>query len=117
MFWLILMFADRAWQICVGRLLSGLTGGAFVSIQLFLADISDENIRGRLGSLLSLYLNVGVLLGYVGGTYLAYTTVPYVMIAFPLLFICCFMFVPNTPQYLLGCGDLEVRFNRSEHIA
>lgn len=41
-FWLTVMYSNYVWQLYIGRLLSGLTGGAFVCIQLFLADISDE---------------------------------------------------------------------------
>lgn len=108
LFWLIVMNADQSWQLCIGRLFSGLTGGAFVSIQLFLADISDDRIRGRLGTFLSLYLNVGVLLGYVAGTYLPYAVIPYAMVTWPLAFIVLFAFVPSTPQYLLTVGDVKV---------
>lgn len=111
--------------------MSGLTGGAFICIQLFIADISHDRyviccfkyykftrlkymlhvlyrIRGRLGSLLSLYLNIGILLGYTGGAYLDFRTVPYVMIPFPILFFCAFMCMPNTPQYLLDRGMIDV---------
>lgn len=85
----------------VGRFLSGLTGGAFVCIQLFIADVSDEKIRGQLGSFLTLYVNVGILIGFVGGTYLDYAIVPYIMIVFPVIFFCAFILMPDTPQYLL----------------
>lgn len=102
------MNADQAWQLCTGRLLSGLTGGAFVTIQLFLADISDDRIRGRLGTFLSLYLNAGVLLGYIAGTYLPYNVIPYAMVSCPLAFIGLFAFVPSTPQHLLAIGDVVV---------
>lgn len=43
-FWLTVMYSQYAWQLYIGRLLSGLTGGAFVCIQLFLADISDDKL-------------------------------------------------------------------------
>lgn len=88
-------------------MLSGLTGGAFVCIQLFIADISDERVRGQLGSFLTLYVNVGILVGYVGGTYLDYNIVPYIMIVFPVIFFCGFIVMPDTPQYLL-------KWNRTE---
>lgn len=66
-------------------------------------------VRGILGTLLTLSVNIGILIGYIGGTYLDYRTVPYVMMIFPILFIFVFLFMPNTPQYYLKSRQIGVR--------
>lgn len=68
-----------------------------------------SRVRGSLGTLLTLSVNIGILIGYIGGTYLDYKTVPYVMMSFPILFIFLFMFMPNTPQYYLKSHQIGVR--------
>lgn len=52
--------------------------------------------------------NVGVLLAYVGGAYLDYSVIPYVFISLPIIFLIIFGLLPNTPQYLLAAGRIEV---------
>lgn len=60
----------------------------------------------------------GVLAGYIGGTYLDYATNPWVMLTVPLIFVCLFAFMPETPQYLLRNNRLKeaersIRFYRN----
>lgn len=116
-FWLFVIFATNAWHLCAGRFIQGLTAGAFLCVQLYLADIASDRIRGILGTLLTLSVNIGILIGYIGGTYLSYTTVPYILMIFPILFICIFVFMPNTPQYYLNArrndkAEKSLRFYR-----
>lgn len=66
------------------------------------------SVRGAIGSLLTLNFNIGILFGYVGGTYLSYGQVPYVMIAFPVIFLFLFVFMPDSPQHCLRKGKVEV---------
>lgn len=68
---------------------------------------SRRSVRGAIGSLLTLNFNIGILFGYIGGTYLTYSQVPYVMIAFPIIFLAVFAFMPDSPQHFLRCGKLE----------
>lgn len=52
--------------------------------------------------------NLGILLGYFGGTFINYELVPIVMMSAPILFFVTFIFMPNTPQYLLAHNRIEV---------
>lgn len=65
-------------------------------------------IRGKLGSLMILFFNLGILVGYICGKSLDYITVPKVLILLPILFVVGFIFLPNTPQYLLKRNQLYV---------
>lgn len=51
--------------------------------------------------------NTGILIGYIFGTFLGYSTVPYVMFVLPTLFVFLFVFMPNTPQHLLRNGKID----------
>lgn len=41
-FWIFVMFASNAWHILAGRLIQGMTAGAFLCVQMYLADIAKE---------------------------------------------------------------------------
>lgn len=61
---------------------------------------------------------LGVLAGYVGGTFLDYYTNSWLMFAVPLVFLALFALMPETPQYLLRNNQLElaessIRFYRN----
>lgn len=76
------------------------------------------SVRGAIGSLLTLNFNIGILFGYIGGTFLPYSQVPYVMIAFPIIFLFMFAFMPDSPQHFLRSGKLakaekSLRFYRN----
>lgn len=44
---------------------------------------------------------LGVLLGYIGGSYIPYAVNPWVMLSLSVIFIVGFWFMPDTPQQLL----------------
>lgn len=91
------------------RFLAGLAGGgAFVLIPLYLTEISEDNVRGTLGSTLLLSCNFGLLLSYIFGNYFNYSVVPIIYMAFPLIFLICFYFMPDTPKYLADNNRFEV---------
>lgn len=46
-------------------------------------------------------------MGYIFGTYLEYSESPMVALVFPLIFFCCFLLFPSTPQFLLRVGKIE----------
>jgi MFS family permease len=108
LWWLSVIFADSVEILYLGRFLSGLTaGGAFVLIPLYISEISEDLVRGVLGSFFIFSINVGTLLMLIAGAFLNYTLVPKLMISLPIIFIFTFVFLPETPQYLLNCGKLK----------
>jgi hypothetical protein len=72
------------------------------------AEISENRIRGQLGSLFILIHNLGILLAFVAGNYLSYKLVGAMMITLPVLFFVSFLFLPETPQYLLKQRKVKV---------
>lgn len=94
--------------LLVGRFFAGLAaGGVFVLVPLYVSEISEDKIRGTLGSFFIFSINFGTLLMFVAGTYLSYSVVPRIMIAFPIIFALTFVFLPETPQHLLKNGKTK----------
>lgn len=58
-----------------------------------------------MGSLLVLFCNAGILLAYILGNFVDYTTFPIIFLIFPIVFFIGFIFFPETPQYLFKSGD------------
>jgi MFS family permease len=82
--------------------LAGLSaGGSFTLIPLYIAEISQDKIRGSLGSFFVLSTNLGMLLIYIAGKVFDYHTTPKIMLLLPLAFFVLFSFFPETPIYLL----------------
>lgn len=64
-------------------------------------------IRGKLGSLLALSINLGILLGFISGHYLSFYTVPKYAIWFSVVCVATAIFFPESPLYLLRKGKLD----------
>lgn len=65
-----------------------------------------------MGSLGQLSRNIGILIGFIVGAKLDYEYVPCVFVIIPVIFGSIFVFIPNTPQFLLRKGQTEVMISR-----
>lgn len=59
------------------------------------------SIRGSLTSMVMLSVNLGVLVGYILSTYLAYHVVPFLAIILPIAYFLANLLLPETAPYLL----------------
>jgi len=92
----------------IARVAAGMTGGGiFVTMPIFLAEISESNIRGTFGSSILLSMNLGILLGFITGANLNYFLIPLIMLMFPFAYALGVCYLPETPQYLIRCNELE----------
>lgn len=99
------MIGSSVELLLVGRFFAGLAaGGVFVLVPLYVSEISEDKIRGTLGSFFIFSINFGTLLMFLAGHYLNYSVVPRVMISLPIIYALTFIFLPETPQHLLKCG-------------
>ena len=48
-----------------------------------------------------LILNCGIVIGYILTSYINYTTVPFIVIGLPIIYIILMFYLPDTPKYLL----------------
>ncbi|KAM8716074.1 hypothetical protein ACLKA7_003026 [Drosophila subpalustris] len=104
-FWLLSYSAQSVEYLYLGRLLAGITGGGgYIVLPIFISEISDAKIRGRLGSMVMLSVNIGVMVGYIISTNVGYFTVPFCVIPLPICYFIGNLFLPETPFYLITKG-------------
>ncbi|XP_005190291.2 facilitated trehalose transporter Tret1 [Musca domestica] len=106
--WLIVPFAKTPMHLALSRLMGGFSGGGtFSIIPIYTAEISDDNVRGTVGTFLVLFCNVGVLAAFILGTYLPCRIVAWILSTLPLAYLCGVIFVPESPQYLASKNDVK----------
>lgn len=64
-------------------------------------------VRGRLGSMIMVSVNTGVLVGYILGSNVEYYIAPYFVIPLPVCYIIGNLFLPDTPFFLIRKGKFD----------
>ncbi|XP_069691024.1 facilitated trehalose transporter Tret1-like [Periplaneta americana] len=104
--WLLVIFGNSATLLCIGRFIMGLgLSGMNIFITLYIGEVSEDSIRGALGVLRGLGLDTGFLIIYVVGSYLSIRNTAIFNISLPVLFILTYLWLPESPMFLLGKGD------------
>ncbi|CRK87311.1 CLUMA_CG001113, isoform A [Clunio marinus] len=108
-FWWICVIVGKSFTILlIGRFFAGLSaGGVFVLVPLYISEISKDSLRGILGCFFMFAINLGTVLMFLAVEYLNYSIVPKIFISIPFIFTLTFMFLPETPQYLLKRGEIK----------
>ncbi|KAH8278584.1 hypothetical protein KR018_005542 [Drosophila ironensis] len=105
MHWVIIYFSKNAFFMYAARFLVGVTGGVtFVTLPVYIAEISDPSIRGSLASTIVLNIGIGILMGNILGSFVAFRILPCILILFPLIYEVLIYFLPETPMFLLQTG-------------
>ncbi|XP_039746413.1 solute carrier family 2, facilitated glucose transporter member 8-like [Pararge aegeria] len=106
--WGLKLYSTETWALITARAIIGLgVSGSYVVTPLYIKEISEDSIRGTLGSLVVLSQNLGNLVVYVLGEYLCYHAILWICLAIPLLHLLLFAAMPETPSYLLKSGKVE----------
>ncbi|XP_028178567.1 facilitated trehalose transporter Tret1-like [Ostrinia furnacalis] len=106
--WVIKLSSLETWAFITARALVGITmGGSYVTCPLYTKEISQDCIRGFLGSLVILFHTTGNLFLYVIGDILDYNTVLWICLSIPTFHLFLFMMMPESPAYLVKRGKLE----------
>ncbi|XP_014089464.1 facilitated trehalose transporter Tret1 [Bactrocera oleae] len=106
--WILVYFARSVEYLYVSRFLAGVTGGGtYVIIPIFIGEIAEPKIRGRLTSLFSLTLNSGIFCGYIVTARVHYHYIPIFGILMPVIFMLFQILFPETPMFLLQRGQDE----------
>uniref|UniRef100_A0A6P7GR80 Facilitated trehalose transporter Tret1-like n=1 Tax=Diabrotica virgifera virgifera TaxID=50390 RepID=A0A6P7GR80_DIAVI len=97
------VFAKSIYFFYFSRLLCGLgVGIIFTVLPIYIAEISDDTSRGTLGSLLQVFVVIGLLFSYTLGPFLSIRTFNIILIFPPTLFMILFsVFIPDSPVFLL----------------
>ncbi|XP_065371223.1 facilitated trehalose transporter Tret1-2 homolog isoform X2 [Calliphora vicina] len=103
--WICIIFAESASMLYFARFTIGLATGSFcVVAPMYISEIAEDSIRGTLGTLFQLLLSVGILLVYVFGAIVSWTTLSVLCLMVPLGLFVGMLFLPETPTYLLKKG-------------
>ncbi|KAJ0171471.1 hypothetical protein K1T71_013021 [Dendrolimus kikuchii] len=106
--WALKLYSTETWALITARAIIGLgVSGSYVVTPLYIKEISEDSIRGTLGSLVVLSQNFGNLVVYLLGEYLSYHATLWICLAVPVLHMVLFTTMPETPSYLLKCGKVE----------
>ncbi|KAH9637387.1 hypothetical protein HF086_012000 [Spodoptera exigua] len=106
--WGLKLYSTETWALITARAIVGLgVSGSYVVTPLYIKEISEDTIRGTLGSLVVLSQNLGNLFAYIMGEYLSYHAMLWVCLIVPILHLVLFMAMPETPSYLLKSGKVE----------
>lgn len=106
--WLLALFVPHAWALYVARLMAGLGKGmSYTVVPVFLGEIAGVNVRGALGSVFTIQLSSGFLFEVIVGPYVSYRVLNTVSAVIPALFFLMYIWVPESPYYLLKKGRRE----------
>lgn len=87
----------------VARIFHGIgTGMAYCVCAIYLGEIASDGIRGSLGTLITVMTKAGILMAYSIGPYVAVNIFPYILIIPILIFIGSFIWLPDSPYYLVA---------------
>lgn len=106
--WILLAVAHKIELVLVARFFSGIAGDvAFVATPMFVAEIADQNLRGRLSGTTYLMMLIGLLIVYVVAPFVKIWVSSMVGLGILLVQLSTFSFIPQSPYYLLIKGRKE----------
>ncbi|XP_044732056.1 facilitated trehalose transporter Tret1-like [Chrysoperla carnea] len=106
--WTVAFFSYNCSTLMVSRLIAG--GGSAIGsavCALYIGEICEPAIRGRVGALVMIMNNSGVLFSYVVGPYVSYKTFVLILFIIPFIFIITFCWMPETPYFRLRQGKRD----------
>ncbi|XP_075161746.1 facilitated trehalose transporter Tret1-like [Haematobia irritans] len=104
------LIATQVWMVIMVRAVQGFAGGMVMTVlPIYVGEISTDSVRGATGSLLNLFIQMGILYVYIIGPYVSYMVLQWCCFAIPLLFGVSFICMPESPYYLADK-------NRSEEL-
>lgn len=80
-------------------------GGVFTVLPMFVGEISEDSVRGALGSFMQLFITFGLLFSYGIGPFTTIAHFNFACVIAPILFLVSFLNVPESPYYLIAVGD------------
>ncbi|XP_039309366.1 facilitated trehalose transporter Tret1 isoform X2 [Solenopsis invicta] len=110
--WLMIVFATTLWEIHVSRFISGIAVGiVFTATPMYSGEISPADVRGIVGSMLSVAVNLGISIEFMIGPFLSVRNLALVSLAGPCLFVITFIWLPESPYYFIRRDDKQKAIN------
>ncbi|XP_065357204.1 facilitated trehalose transporter Tret1 [Calliphora vicina] len=106
--WWIIPLAQNPLHLSISRFLGGFAGGgSFAIIPVYTTELSEDRVRGKLGTFMVLSCNIGILFAFILGNYFSYDLVAWILSSLPLTFLITFIFLPESPQYLINKNNIK----------
>lgn len=106
--WILIGVAQSVALIYVSRVLSGLAYGLSYSVlPMYLGEIASDRVRGSISTLLTVMAKLGILYAYSIGPYVSVRLMAWLAIIPAVVFLVTFIFLPESPYYLLGKNENE----------
>uniref|UniRef100_A0A1I8PSJ8 Major facilitator superfamily (MFS) profile domain-containing protein n=1 Tax=Stomoxys calcitrans TaxID=35570 RepID=A0A1I8PSJ8_STOCA len=100
---ILLMIASKVWMLIMARGIQGFASGfVMAATPMYVGEISPDSVRGTTGSFINLFMQSGILYVYIIGPYVSYQILQWSCLAIPIVFDVCFVFMPESPYYLMG---------------
>lgn len=101
-------FNKKVIVLIILRIVTGISSGvSFVVLPLYIGEVSEKDIRGRLSVAQVILSTIGSVYAYSVGPFISFTVFSITCSMFPLLFIFLFAFMPETPYHLVKKGNSE----------
>ncbi|KAL1450457.1 hypothetical protein WDU94_002823 [Cyamophila willieti] len=101
--YIIAIYSTSVWGLYTMRVLQGMAMSViYMTIPIYFGEISENKIRGTIGTLTQISCNLGILYTYVLGAQLSYTSYLISSLAVPILFMVTFVFIPESPYYYVS---------------
>ncbi|XP_017771649.1 PREDICTED: facilitated trehalose transporter Tret1-2 homolog [Nicrophorus vespilloides] len=119
-----IMISVSRYSVCLlylARFMGGMGEGSTLTVMaMYIGEIAEPQVRGTLGSYISLTLRIGMLFINVIGSYFTIEMSSLICLVLPVLFLSTFVFMPETPYYLLMKGNVyaarrSLRFLRRKY--
>ncbi|RVE48769.1 hypothetical protein evm_006543, partial [Chilo suppressalis] len=112
MCWAIKLISSNETVLIIARICAGIpAGGCFNLIPMYIKEISQDSIRGKMVSLSMMFPNIGLLTMYSLGAYFDYYTVLWIALSISLVSVVFMWLAPESPGFLVKRCRLEVSVN------
>lgn len=103
--WLLTGLANSIWMLFAARILFGMSYSiVFLGIPIYLGEIASPKIRGFSITTMFVMGRLGILFMFSLAPYVSIATMAWVSMVPPVLFFVTFIWMPESPYYLIGKG-------------
>ncbi|XP_068083535.1 facilitated trehalose transporter Tret1-2 homolog [Anabrus simplex] len=100
--WVLVSIAKSVELLYIGRGFAGLGLGLSNTVgAMYMVEIAEDRVRGALGTLFMLMVNLGVMFEQGIGPHISLTLLGLLSAIFPILFAVTFVWMPESPYYYL----------------
>lgn len=106
--WIMIALADNLPTLLIARFIAGIgDGSSYTILPMYVGEISDNDIRGRLGNCIQMMADLGALCMYSIGPWISIRTMALLSSSIPILLYIVFPMFPESPYHLLLKEDYD----------